>query len=208
MIIGVTGNIASGKTTVTNIFKEFGAGVINADDIGRDVVESNSAIKNDIRKQFGSEIVSESNIVNRSLLGERVFSDPEAMGQLNKLVHPFLLAELQMNLVSLRRVFQTVIVDAALIVEWGAMQYLDVLVLVVASAEIQIGRLMQRNGYSRVQAEIRINAQMPVEQKKAEADYIIENNGNLDALKERAESVYREIARNPVQQAPGRPGRQ
>ncbi|OXS80601.1 dephospho-CoA kinase [Domibacillus enclensis] len=188
MIIGLTGGIATGKSTVSGLLKEKGFAIIDADVAARKVVEPGQAALERIIEVFGSEIVTEEGTLNREKLGAIVFHEEAKRKQLNAIVHPavreWMLSEKEKAVQAGSR---TIILDIPLLfeskLEWMAERTL----LVYAAPAVQLSRLMKRNNYSEPEAAARINAQMPIEDKKALADDIIDNSGPLNATKQQVE---------------------
>lgn len=188
MIIGLTGGIATGKSTVSGLLKEKGFAIIDADVAARKVVEPGQAALERIKEVFGSEIVTEEGTLNREKLGAIVFHEEAKRKQLNAIVHPavreWMLSEKENAVQAGSR---TIILDIPLLfeskLEWMAERTL----LVYAAPAVQLSRLMKRNSYSEPEAAARINAQMPIEDKKALADDIIDNSGPLNATKQQVE---------------------
>ena len=201
MVVGVTGGIASGKTMVCRVFEEQGAKIVDADRIGREVVEEEPGMLEALRDVFGPGILTPEGALDRRKLGNRVFADREAKAKLDRMVHPPLLRRLRAGVVEALREDKDrlVVVDAALIVEWGIMDWFDVLVMVRTSERMQIERLMRRNRLSREETLNRIRSQMPdAEKAKAAyasraASFVIWNDGTVQELRQRALEVWRAI---------------
>ena len=199
LLIGITGGIASGKTEVAKAFRKKGAIVLSGDEIGRKVVENNKSILKKLVKAFGQNIVRDDGTLNRHRLGEIAFSSARGRDKLNRIVHPHLLRELRGRIRDLKRKRkQVVVVDAALIVEWGLEEELDCLVFVQSKREDKIRRLQRFKGYSRKEALDRIRSQLPETTKKRKADFVIRNNGSLAELRKRADKVWEAIMSNRV----------
>jgi dephospho-CoA kinase len=195
MVVGVTGGIASGKTTVCRVFEAQGAKVVDADRIGRAVVEEDSGIIEALRTEFGADMLTPQGTLDRRKLGRLVFADPEAKRKLERIVHPPLLLRLREEIREdlSENQERPVVVDAALIVECGLVNWFDVVVMVRTSKESRISRLMRRNGLSRKEALDRIRSQMPDAEKAKAAVFVIRNDGELRELRRRALEVWREI---------------
>ncbi len=183
-VIGVTGGIASGKSTVTDILKKrFNYIVIDADQLARQAVEPGSPGLRKITTAFGPEVINESGELNRSLMGELIANDEQARKKLNAIVHPEIKKLYDQQIDFYRRSgIPTVFYDCPLLFETNLQNTVDETILVVADKEIRIGRLMERDKLTRTQAIKRINMQMSDEDKIGLADTIIENNGSLDDL--------------------------
>jgi dephospho-CoA kinase len=183
-VIGVTGGIASGKSTVTDILKKrFSYVVIDADQLARQAVEQGSSGLIKITSVFGQEVINENGELNRSMLGELIANDDQARKKLNAIVHPEIkkLYDQQIDFYQ-RSGIPTVFYDCPLLFETNLQNTVDETILVVADKEIRIGRLMERDKLTREQAIKRIDMQMSDEDKIGLADTIIENNGSLEDL--------------------------
>lgn len=195
LLIGITGGIASGKTEVAKIFKSLGAKILSGDEIGKDVVWEYPQLLKKLIKTFGDQILDSRRRLNRKKLGEIAFSSSSSTKKLNRIVHPFLLRDLKEKIESFRvgGYEKPVVIDAALIVEWELHEKLDYLIFVVCSKRKRIKRLIERKGYTRKDAEQRIEAQLPEYTKRKHADYIIENEGDLKELRAKTKDVWRKI---------------
>ncbi|OEU53238.1 MAG: dephospho-CoA kinase [Desulfuromonadales bacterium C00003096] len=178
MILGVTGGIASGKTTVAQAFQGLGAVVVSADLLAREVVHPGGKTLQQIADQFGCQVLHQDGTLNRQLMAEMIFKDDQARRELNNITHPAI-ADLART--RLREAEQggasLVIYDAPLLFEVGADRQVDKVLVVKVDAEVQLARLMARDGIDRRQALARVAAQMPQEEKIARADFVIDNSG-------------------------------
>jgi len=183
-VIGVTGGIASGKSTVTDILKKrFNYIVIDADQLARQAVAPGSPGLIKITAVFGQEIINDHGELNRSLLGELIANDEQARKKLNAVIHPEIKKLYDQEIDFYRRSgIPTVFYDCPLLFETNLQNTVDETILVVADKEIRIGRLMERDKLTREQAIKRIDMQMSDEEKIGLADTIIENNGSFDDL--------------------------
>jgi dephospho-CoA kinase len=194
LLIGITGGIASGKTEAAKVLRRKGAVVLSGDQIGRKVVESNKSVLRKLVKAFGERIMREDGTLNRQRLGEIAFSSVRGRAKLNKIVHPSLLKELRRRIRDLKRKGRrVVVVDAALICEWGLERELDFLVFVQSSRDRKIRRLQRYKGYSRKEALDRIRSQLPDSAKRSKANFVIRNNGSLADLRKGVDRVWEEI---------------
>ncbi len=195
MQVGLTGNIATGKSHVSSVFAELGAQIIDADIIAHELFAPGTATYEKVVQAFGRSVVSADGSIDRRALGEIVFHDPEQRLLLNSLVHPDVAAEV------VRRTFALagqgfdgiVIVDAALMVESGFYKSQDCLVVVICDPALQLARVMNRCGISEVEARLRIEAQMPAAEKVKLADYLIDTSGTYASTREQVERIHRDL---------------
>ena len=194
-VIGLTGNIACGKTVVARMFEELGAKIIDADYIARLVVEPGEPSWKDILEKFGHEILNPDKTINRKKLGDVVFRDKEKREELNRITHPRIIDKIKLMLEEYRKEnVKVVIVEAALIVEKGGMKpIISDLIVVTADEEAQIKRLIERAGISREEALTRIKAQMPVSEKVKFATYVIDNSRTVEETRKQVEEVWKKI---------------
>lgn len=185
MIIGLTGGIASGKSTVSKMLKDLGAHIIDADIIARKVVEKGQKAYNRIVQSFGVEILQQNGELNRKKLGNIVFSDKTKLDLLNRITHPEIISSIAEEIaIAKAKGYKIIVLDAAMLLELGLQDTVDLVWLVVVSQEIQIKRLMERDKLSLEEAECRINSQFKNEEKIKYADEIINNEKNIEEVKE------------------------
>lgn len=193
--VGLTGGIASGKSTAASFFRELGVEVVDADEVAREVVSPGEPTLAKIVAAFGSEVLNADGTLARDKLAQTVFSDPEARQRLNALIHPAiatrsiaLLAEAR------RRAAQTsvpyVIYEAPLLIENHIHLGMDSVIVVDISPQMQRSRLATRDGLSDKEIEARLDAQMPVEEKRTYADWLIDNSGDMRRLKSEVRRVH------------------
>jgi dephospho-CoA kinase len=201
LLIGVTGGIACGKTEVSKVFQRKGATILSGDQIGKEVVEKNKRVQKDLVRDFGEGILNKNGKLNRRKLGQIAFASQEAKEKLNNIIHPYLLKELRHRIKDLRNrgKVPVVVVDAALIVEWGLEKELDYLIFVESKREDKIKRLKEEKGYTRREALDRIKSQLPEKIKKRKADFVIRNDRDLVQLRRRAERVWKQMVRSDVE---------
>lgn len=192
-VLGVTGNIAVGKSTVLRKLAEHGAHTIDADLVYRELIEPGTPLLASLVDRFGPGIVAADGSLDRPALGAIVFSNPDALHDLDQLTHPAVIAEID------RRVAEVdegvVVIDAVKLIESGHADHCDEVWLVVTDTETQVTRLMQRTILSEVEARRRVDAQPPVGPKVARADRVIDNSGSLDATMAQVTAGWREIVR-------------
>jgi dephospho-CoA kinase len=192
--IGLTGGIASGKSTVARILVELGAPLVDADLVAREVVEPSEPAFTDIVREFGPDVVGADGKLDRKTLAARVFSDAAARARLNAITHPRIGERTGQKLAAFERAGAKVAVyEAALLVENGIHHMLDGLIVVKLDEATQLERLKQRDRMSDEEARARLLAQLPLENKLAAADYIIDNSGTLDETRRRVEEVWRDV---------------
>lgn len=189
-IWALSGGIACGKSTVAALLRARGAQVIDADDIAREVVEPGTDGLNEIIARFGDAVLLSDGRLDRTALGDRVFGDDKARQALNAMLHPkIFMRSIEHMQAALAKPERPIFYDAALLVENGSYQNFKGLVIVASSMDIQRERLMQRNDLSYEQAQQRMDAQLPIEDKVAVADHVIWNNDDLAALEQRVDAL-------------------
>lgn len=193
--VGLTGSIAVGKTYVVEIFRELGAWVLDADLTAREVVAAETTGWRLIVEQFGSNILLPNNEIDRAKLGAIVFADAEKRQLLNSIVHPLVIENQDDWLRERERENPDSIamIDAALMIESGGYTRFDKIIVVWCEAETQIERLMLRNSLTREAAIQRINAQMPQEEKKKYADFLIDSSNGFEDTRRRTIEIYERL---------------
>lgn len=179
-ILGLTGGIASGKSTVTNMLKSLGIVIIDADLIAREVVETGEEAYNKIVEVFGDSIIHNDGSINREKLGSIVFNNVEKRTILNNIVHPAIREK--MNYLKneyIKNGEKIIVLDIPLLFESKLTHLVDKIILVYVDREVQRERLMARNGLTVDEAEARINSQMSLKEKIPLADAVINNNGSV-----------------------------
>lgn len=193
MIIGLTGSIASGKSTISEMLKEKGYPIIDADLVARVVVEPGTVTLSDIKCIFGKEVMNEDGTLNREALGQLIFHDPAKRKQLNDLMHPAIRAEMLRQRDELfESGEETLIMDIPLLFESRLQHFVDKILVVSVKEEIQLQRLMQRNSLSEEEAKARIQSQLPLSEKEKGADAVIYNNGSIEQSKVQLERILAE----------------
>jgi|SRR5687768_5724529 dephospho-CoA kinase len=199
LLIGLTGNIASGKSTVARLLSERGATIIDADVLARRAVEVGTAAYDEIVRRWGSSVVAPDQTLDRGALRRIVFSDQSQLEELNSIVHPEVTA-LRSRLVAdaEQRGDRMVVCDTPLLFERGITDDFDRIVLVDAPRPIRLERLVRQRGLDETEAMDMITAQMPADLKRARADYVIENTSTLRALEERVSEVWDALEREAL----------
>jgi dephospho-CoA kinase len=205
MILGVTGGIASGKTTVAQAFQGLGAVVVSADLLAREIVHPGGKTLQQIADQFGRQVLHEDGTLNRQLMADMIFNDDQARRVLNGITHPAIAALARTRL---REAEQggapLVIYDAPLLYEVGADRQVDKVLVVKVDAEVQLARLMARDGIDRQQALARVAAQMPQGEKIARADFVVDNSGTARETQSQVKSLMERLSHpSGVTKAPG-----
>lgn len=186
-LIGLTGQSGAGKSTVSDVFADCGAKVFNADRIVAELYTANSPCLRTLAAQFGADILQNDGTLDRKTLAARAFSSKENTALLGKLVHPFVTARL---FELLRGAEGVVVFDAPQLFEAGADVICDSIIAVVADEAARLQRIIARDNITAEQAQQRINAQLSEAFFREHSDYIIENNGSADELKQRARAVF------------------
>ncbi len=184
MIIGLTGSIATGKSTVANMIKEMNIPVIDADKVAREVVEPGEKAYEQIVEYFGTEILFPDGTLNRKKLGTIVFQDEEKRNVLNSIVHPVIRERMdQQKEEYLAKGYNTVVLDIPLLFEGNRQDEFDKVLLVAVSEETQLKRLLERDKMGKEDALNRIRSQMPIKDKIPLADAVIYNDGTIEETK-------------------------
>jgi dephospho-CoA kinase len=192
--VGLTGGIGSGKSTVARMLAELGAKVVDADALARRVVEPGEPAWRDIVAEFGEDVLLPDRTIDRKKLGDVVFGDETKRRRLNAITHPRIAAASQAEIGAHRAAGAPIVIyEAALLVENGIHRGLDGLIVVSASPETQLGRLVARDGIGENAARSRIAAQLPPEQKIAAATHVVDNSGSLEATRRQVEAVWRQL---------------
>ncbi|MFS0837501.1 dephospho-CoA kinase [Paenibacillus sp. 1P03SA] len=192
MNIGLTGGIACGKSTVSAMLVRRGAILIDADRIAREVVEPGSPVLAQVAARFGQDILLPDGSLHRKKLGETVFGNEEARKALEELLHPSIRALMKERMAASEREFpdKLVVVDVPLLYESGLQSMFSFVMVVYVPREVQLRRLMERDGLTLEQAETRLAAQWPIERKKELADICIDNSGTLEQTERLVERFW------------------
>jgi dephospho-CoA kinase len=195
LLVGLTGGIATGKSTVDAVLRELGAVIIDADLVAREIVEPGEPALAEIAAEFGPGVLGLDGRLDRKALGAIVFADPDRRLKLEAMTHPRMRERL------LRRVDELtaenfrglVFYDAAVLIESGTHRLMDRLVVVLTDEETQLARLMKRDGIGRDEALRKIRSQIPLAEKAKLADHVIDNSGDREATAARTREVYRAL---------------
>lgn len=178
-VLGITGGIATGKSSVVQHIKQLGFPVVDADIIARHLLDKNTPVFNEVVKVFGTEILQENGEINRQALGALVFNHPDKLKQLDELMAPFLQESILAAIKQASQNQKLVIVDVPLMYEKGYDEWMDQVAVVYCTPEQQLNRLMKRNQLTEKEAKQRINSQLPIEMKKLLAEIVFDNSANL-----------------------------
>ena len=195
LIVGLTGGVASGKTTVSQVLKEEGAYIIDADRIARELVQPLAPAWKKLVRAFGKEILREDGSIHRKKLADKVFADLRQRKLLNQILHPRIRKEMEQKA---KEIWQKdpeaiVVIDAPLLVELGDHRWMDKLMVVTSTQKQQIKRLEERDGVSRKEALRMLASQMPVKDKVKLADFVIRNEGSLQKTKKETREIFQEL---------------
>jgi dephospho-CoA kinase len=194
LLVGLTGGIGSGKSTVSGMLAERGAEIIDADHIAREVVMPCTPAWCKIREHFGPGVLFADGTIDRQALGDVVFGDPAKLALLNEITHPAIFERIADRLEAAHDRDVIVVLDAALLIETGLARRVDVLVVTHSPKEVQVRRLAAK-GMPTTQANARIAAQLAPEERLARADLVIDNSGSLEDLGRQVDEVWRELER-------------
>ncbi|WP_153730635.1 dephospho-CoA kinase [Sporosarcina obsidiansis] len=199
MIIGLTGSIASGKSTVATMLREKGYPIVDADVIARQVVEPDSPLLIEIQNSFGSDVIQQDGSLNREKLGAIVFGDAGKRSQLNEMMHPAIRAHMvRQKEEYLRQGYQTVIMDIPLLFESKLHSYVEKVLVVSVTKELQKQRLIARNELSEQEADARIASQLDMTIKEQGADAVIHNNGTIEETEKQLVEILRKWKAIPL----------
>lgn len=196
MIIGLTGVIASGKSSVAKYLKELGATVIDADQVARQVVYPGTPALKEIVNSFGPGILHRDGTLNRKELGALIFQNDAARKWLEDITHPHIEAALELEIAAFKKHNSTgiLVLEVPLLIEVGWQQKVDQVWLVTVTEEVQLKRLIERDKLTPEQAQQRIASQMPLQEKKKYADIIIDNSGTSEKTRLQVENFWQQIS--------------
>jgi dephospho-CoA kinase len=193
-LVGLTGGIASGKSTVAKILQSLGAAIVNADDLAREVVEPGHEAWKEIVASFGAHILQSDQTLDRQKLRTLIFNQPEARKRLESIIHPRVraLAEERIRQYAAAG-YPVVIYEVPLLFEGNLQEWLRPVILVACDVKTQTARLQKRDHLTAADAEKHIAAQMSLKDKRRLADYVIENNGSLEDLERQTQQILEEL---------------
>lgn len=189
-VLGLTGGIGSGKSMVARMFAQLGADVIDADQLAREIVEPGQPALEEIAAAFGQEILLPDGRLNRSKLAGIIFADVGARARLDAITHPKIRQRMDAEIAARRSGSGVLIVDIPLLYENGRTATVETVIVVWVDPETQLRRLQERDGLTLDQARQRIAAQMPLDEKRARADLVIDNSGSRADTRHQVEAIY------------------
>ena len=180
--IGLTGGIGSGKSSVSKLFKDWGAYIFDADSVAKEILLKNETAQNEIIAEFGSDILNKDEKIEKSKLSRIAFQDENHQLRLNAIIHPYVFSEIDLTFdkILLKNEYEIFCVDAALIYESGADTHMDYVVVITSHLRLRIERAMERGDLTRDEFLKRLDLQWPDEDKVHMADFVIHNNGTID----------------------------
>ena len=198
LLVGLTGGIGSGKSTVARLLEKRGAVVFDADLLAREAVEPGTPGHAAVIERFGADVLAPGGELDREALASIVFADPAARRDLEQIVHPEVRRLFAEGSEAYRDTDRVVVFSAPLLVETGMHTAFEVLVVVSATVATQIERLMRQRGMSEPSIRARIEAQAPLEDKAAAADFLVDNEGSLDELESQVEQLWNDLSTRAV----------
>ena len=190
IVVGLTGNIGCGKSTVSNILKKLGVSIIDADIVSREIL-LDTKVLNLIFDTFGNYIKNTDNTLNRKKLGDIVFNDEKELIKLNNITHPKIKENILNQIKNIKN--DIVVIDAALLIEANYLDIVDKIILVVCDESLQIKRILERDFFTKEEVIKRINSQMPQDKKREFANYIIDNSFSLYKLEDEVKKILVDI---------------
>lgn len=203
-IVGLTGGIATGKSTASRVFRNCGAAIVDADQLAHEAVLPGQPGWQAVVDHFGESIIAADGAIDRPALGKIVFADAVQRQILNDIVHPFVFAEMGLRVARMQRKGLTdlVVLDIPLLFETGMAHRICPVVLVYASPEQQLERLIRRDGLAAKAARNRIQSQIPIHDKRPKADFIIDNSGSPEHTIFQSEKLYRQLVGTSEEKTP------
>jgi len=190
--IGLTGGIGSGKSSVSKLFKDWGAYIFDADSVAKEILLKNETAQNEIIAEFGSDILNKDEKIEKSKLSRIAFQDENHQLRLNAIIHPYVFSEIDLTFDKIisKNEYEIFCVDAALIYESGADTHMDYVVVITSHLRLRIERAMERGDLTRDEFLKRLDLQWPDEDKVHMADFVIHNNGTIDELISESKKIF------------------
>ena len=197
-VIAVTGGIGSGQSTVCKRLSELGCRIIDLDKKAKQIIEKDASLQRELKKTFGKEIFTPDGNLNRKLLGRLAFSHESKTMELNKLVHPRMVADVveEMETARFSEKYPLIVIDAALIFEISIEQMFDAVIVVYANKDNRIQRVMKRDDLKHNEILARMRRQIPLEDKKEWADHVIDNNETIEELYKQTEQIFNKLVQS------------
>ena len=198
LVLGITGGIATGKTTVMEMFRDIGAQTLSADEVAREVLAPGTQAAEKVVERFGPSILAPDGSIDRKALGEIVFRDPKAREELNAITHPLIIARLEERIQEFRERAgegEVLAVEIPLLVECNLARLVDKVVVVAAEQETQVRRLTTRS-MSLDQARQRVAAQVPIKDKLPLADWVVWTDGTLEDTRQQVARIWEEAGKH------------
>jgi len=194
IVIGLTGGIASGKSTVAKTLSELGAVVIDADKVGHEAFRPHTEAWRKVVAAFGKAILGQFEEIDRSKLAQLVFNDPKALQRLNRTMHPLMHRIVEKRIKALRRQgIEVVVLEATLLIEAKWTDLVDQVWVTITPADTVTNRLVSQKGFTEEQARARIKAQTPIAQRARNADVVIRNDADIDTLRKKVEGLWQKL---------------
>lgn len=197
LVIAITGGIGSGQTTVAKLFEQWGCKVINADLKAKEVIQSDREVRKALMRVFGNQIFFRNGHLNTKKLAELAFKDELHTQKLNQIVHPRMVGYIveEMEKARFSKKYPMVVIDAALVYEINIEQLFDAIIVVYAPLDLRYQRVRQRDGMSKREFFVRVDRQIPLEEKRKWADFVIDNSKDYETLEKNAKSVFDKLMR-------------
>ena len=190
--IGLTGGIGSGKSSVSELFSDWGSYIFDADSVAKEILNHNETAQGEIIAEFGTDVLDGKNSIDKQKLARVAFQDENHQLRLNTIIHPYVFSEIdsKFDIILAKKEHEIFVVDAALIYESGADTHMDYVIVVTSHLRLRTQRVMERGGLTREEFLDRVDLQWPDEDKVHMADFVIHNNGTEKDLLEESKKVF------------------
>jgi dephospho-CoA kinase len=194
IVIGLTGGIASGKSTVAKMLSELGAVVIDADKVGHEAFRPHTEAWRKVVAAFGKDVLGQNEAIDRSKLAQLVFNDPKALKRLNRTMHPLMHRIVEKRIEALwRQGIEVVVLEATLLIEAKWTDLVDQVWVTITPEDIVVNRLVSQKGFSGEQAKARVKSQTPISQRAKRADVVIRNDSDVATLRKKVEGLWQKL---------------